>query len=98
MRTITLEQTCPACPEQYWAHSGTETIGYIRLRWGHLTCDYLQDGCPRLSDNDIRVVDYYFNEHKFKGSFDTDEERKEWLDKCKDALMREYQKHKSKKS
>ena len=97
MRTITLEQTCECCPEQYWAHSGVKTIGYIRLRWGHLTCDYLPGGKAKLSDDDIRVLDHQFQEREddeYKGSFDTDEERKEWLDKCKDALMAEFIKHK----
>ena len=97
MRTITLEQTCEACPEQYWVHTGAKTIGYIRLRWGHLTCDYLPEGKPKLSDDDIRVLDHLFRNREndeYKGSFDTDEERKFWLDKCKDALMAEFLKHK----
>jgi hypothetical protein len=95
MRTINLEQTCELCPEQYWAHSGAKTIGYIRLRWGHLTCDYLPTGRAMLSNNDIRVLDYQF-EDEYKGCFDTDEERKEWLKKCKDALMKEFLKNKHK--
>lgn len=94
MRTIELEQTCMCCPEQYWAHTGSKTIGYIRLRWGHLTCDYLPDSKPQLSDKDIRVVDHVFPNDEYKGAFDTEEERQHWLEQCKEALMKEFKKHK----
>lgn len=88
---IVLQQTCEACPEQYWAYKGAHIIGYIRLRWGHLTCDYLPKG--KLIDDNIRVLDKVFNERaddKFKGSFDSDEEREFWLNKCKNALIKRY--------
>ena len=95
--TIVLEQTCIYCPEQYWAKKGSHTIGYIRLRWGHLTCDYLPN--EKLTDNDIRVLDKVFNERasdQFKGSFDTEEEREYWLSKCKEALLNKYNELKKK--
>lgn len=85
---ITLEQTCECCPEQYWARKGGKIVGYIRLRWGHLTCDYLPQG--KLGKGDIRVVDYVFNERTddvYKGSFDSDQEREYWLGECKKQLM-----------
>ena len=94
---IVLEQTCEGCPEQYWAKIGSHIIGYIRLRWGHLTCDYLPNG--KLTDNDIRVYDKSFNESAddhFKGSFDTEEEREYWLCKCKEALLNKYNELKKK--
>lgn len=94
---IVLEQTCECCPEQYWAHKGSRIIGYIRLRWGHLTCDYLPKG--KLTNNDIRVYDKIFNERvndNFKGSFDTEEEREYWLNKCKEALLNKYNELKKK--
>jgi hypothetical protein len=95
--TIILEQTCGCCPEQYWAYKGSHIIGYIRLRWGYLTCDYLPKG--KLTDNDIRVYDKTFNERtndNFKGSFDTEEEREYWLNKCKEALLNKYNELKNK--
>lgn len=100
MRIITLEKTCDMCPEQYWAHSGAKTIGYIRLRWGRLTCDYLPTGRPKLADNNIRVLEHLFRDKndEYKGCFNTEEERKEWLDKCKAALMKEYLKHKNRRT
>ena len=91
---IVLEQISDCCPEQYWAYKGSRIIGYIRLRWGHLTCDYLPKG--RLTDNDVRVYDKIFNEDKFKGSFDTEEEREDWLSKCKEALLNKYNELKKK--
>ena len=94
---ITLEQTCKCCPEQYWAYKDSHIIGYIRLRWGHLTCDYLPKG--KLTDNDIRVYDKTFNERtndNFKGSFDTEEEREYLLSKCKEALLNKYNELKKK--
>lgn len=95
MRTFELEQTCECCPEQYWVKTGTETIGYIRLRFGHLTCEYLPQG--KLTDSDIMVYEYTFNDRvddEYKGCFDTEDERKYHLSKCKDTLIKEYQKQK----
>lgn len=89
---IILEQTCECCPEQYWAYKGSHIIGYIRLRFGHLSCDYLSKE-KQLTDNDIRVLDKVFNEKKddcYKGSFDSKEERDYWLNKCKEALLDKY--------
>ena len=88
---IEFEQTCDFCPEQYWARKGAHIIGYIRLRWGHLTCDYLPTG--KLSNNDIRVIDHIFKEtpkDEYKGEFSSDEERKFWLEKCKIVLLNTY--------
>lgn len=85
---IILEQTCKFCPEQYWARKGSKIVGYIRLRWGTLTCDYLPQG--KLGEDEVRVVYYVFNERTddaYKGSFDSDEERNYWLEECKKQLM-----------
>ena len=95
MNTIELEKTCDFCPEQYWARKGPHIIGYIRLRWGHLTCHYLlQEG--QLSRDDIKVYDYVFEGDEYKGSFDTEEERTFHLEKCKKALMEKYNELKKK--
>lgn len=93
MREITLEKACDCCPEQYWAHSGTKTIGYIRLRWGQLTCDYLPSGKPQLAGDSIRVLEHKWEDDDYKGGFDNEAERTEWLDKCKEALITEFFKH-----
>ena len=36
-----LEQTCEACPEQYDVYHGKQKIGYLRLRHGYFTAQYL---------------------------------------------------------
>ncbi len=51
---LKLVRTCTACPEQYdaYLHDGL-AIGYLRLRHGHFTVDYLPTGeevytaCPQ---------------------------------------------------
>lgn len=95
---VTLEQTCESYPEQYLARIwSSHIIGYIRLRWGHLSCDYLTTG--NLEGDRIRVVDHIFNENpddEYKGEFDSDEERTFWLDKCKKALLNKYRELKKK--
>lgn len=94
MNKIILEQTSEMCPEQYFAYKGSHRIGYLRLRWGHFTCDYLPNG--NLSTNDVRLVDYRFVNDEYKGSFDNEDERKFWLDKCKEELLKYYTKNKHK--
>ena len=42
---LDFEQTCGACPEQYDVFdSEGQTVGYVRLRWGNLTCEYPDSG------------------------------------------------------
>ena len=87
MNKITLEKTCECCPEQYWAYKGPHRIGYIRLRWGNFTCDYLPK--ENLSNNDIRLIEHKFND-EYKGCFDNEEERNFWLEKSKEELLKYY--------
>lgn len=35
--TLRFEKTCDACPEQYDVFDGDKMVGYVRLRWGHLS-------------------------------------------------------------
>lgn len=91
---IVLEQTCSACPEQYWARKGGHIIGYIRLRWGHLSCEYLPTGY--LKDYTVLLLEHTFVGDKYKGCFDSEQEREYWLNRCKRALLSEYVKHKCK--
>lgn len=86
--------TCSACPEQYWAFTddieGGERIGYIRLRWGHLTCEYLVSG--ELDKESVLVYEHTFEGDGYKGEFDTEEERTHFLGKCKEALIEKHNK------
>lgn len=40
IKNIHLEQTCGACPEQYYAYYNGALIGYLRLRHGCFRVDY----------------------------------------------------------
>jgi hypothetical protein len=66
---------------------GDKNIGYIRLRHGRLTCEYLLNG--KLDDSTVLVLLKDF-EDGYKGIFDTDDERSEYLDRCKQALVNYY--------
>lgn len=37
---LEFDRTCAACPEQYDVTKDGKQVGYVRLRWGCLTCDY----------------------------------------------------------
>ena len=84
---IKLEQTCDGYPEQYWAMKGSNIIGYIRLRWGKLTCHYLPNG--KFFDDETRVIYHKFDD-EYKGEFESEEERNDWLNKCKETLLLKY--------
>lgn len=41
IKGLMFDQTCPACPEQYDVINGRgQLVGYVRLRYGCLICDY----------------------------------------------------------
>lgn len=78
-------RTCAACPEQYDVFQkqngelGTGTVGYVRLRYGHLSCDYPDVGGEVVYDCDF--------DDEWKGDM-TSEEREEQLAKCAEAINR----------
>ena len=37
---LDFKQTCGACPEQYDVFKDEKQVGYVRLRWGDLSCRY----------------------------------------------------------
>ena len=72
-------RTCHACPEQYDVTWGTEQVGYVRLRGGHL-----QAHAPGVSGE--MVLEHRFD-NDIKGGFDSEEEREGWVLKCTVALL-----------
>ena len=88
MNDVTLLKTCDMCPEQYDAFINSDKIGYIRLRHGHFSCDYLPSG--ELGEDNIRLYDFIFENDGYKGAFDTEEEREKYLDICKEKLFEKY--------
>ena len=64
--------TCYASPEQYDVYRDNgEICGYIRLRWGSLYAEY-----PCI---DGKVIYSYTFSDNFKGIFDDDNERDQYL-------------------
>ena len=36
---LIFKKTCTFSPEQYDVYYNDKQVGYIRLRWGHLSCE-----------------------------------------------------------
>ena len=74
-----LVETCGACPEQYDVFSGTEQVGYLRLRHGQFAAHA----------NDASGVVVFESEPNGDGLFDDDE--REWhLTEAVLALIRHH--------
>jgi len=71
--------TCGACPEQYDVINGRgQRVGYVRLRWGRFTVDYPDCGGELC-------YQFVFDD-RWKGCFDSDEQRMDYLTKAALAL------------
>ncbi len=68
---LEFKKTCDACPEQYDVFKGDEMVGYVRLRWGGLSCRY-----PNY-DGEIIYSESF--DDGWKGSFEDDNERNKYL-------------------
>lgn len=79
---ITLEKTCPACPEQYDAFIGEKQVGYLRLRHGYFRVDYPSAGGETI----------YEAYPKGDGSF-YDDEREFYLIRAKIAILFHLKQH-----
>lgn len=65
-------ETCSACPEQYDVKDERgNMVGYVRLRYGGLTCEYPEVGGEL-------IYSQYFGED-WMGCFESDEQRKNYL-------------------
>lgn len=73
---LEFEKTCTACPEQYDVFLEGEQVGYVRLRWGHLTVD-----CP-----DVNGVQVYSACPVGHGEFEDNEEREHYLSEVATAI------------
>lgn len=77
--------TCAACPEQYDVYSlGGKRVGYVRLRWGCLRAD-----CPM--DDNLTIYSLSFSDD-YKGCFDSEDERKRYLKKVAESLVKHCEK------
>lgn len=83
----TFHQTCEACPEQYDVTGPDgKPAGYVRLRWGFLDCRYPDPSGERVYGAGIG--------DGFTGSFEDDEQRDTYLNRCAKAIIR-YLNHKN---
>lgn len=74
IKGLNFTQTCCACPEQYdvFDRDG-EQVGYVRLRWGYLSCEYPDVGGELLYEADIG--------DSWTGGFENEEQRMRHLNK-----------------
>ena len=71
-------ETCGACPEQYDVFKGGRQVGYVRLRWGTVTCDF-----PDCRGDTIYSHSF---DDGWKGCFDSSEERETYLNRIATAI------------
>lgn len=64
-------KTCDACPEQYDVFKGDKMVGYVRLRWGVLSCCY-----PDYEGEEIYSKSF---DDAWQGEFEDDNERNKYL-------------------
>lgn len=78
-------KTCFACPEQYDVFDENENlVGYVRLRWGGLTCEY-----PDVGGEEI----YYASVGDgWTGEFKSEEQRMKHLNKIADRIIEKIRK------
>ena len=79
------KQTCQACPQQYDVldlDDNDKTVGYIRLRWGHLRCQVPDVGGKTIYSHDF--------DDGLQGIFDTDEQEDLHLANIRLALEDHY--------
>ena len=73
-------KTCDACPEQYdVTDSIGRQVGYVRLRYGGLRCDY-----PDVGGETIYYADL---DDEWLGEFRNEKERKRHLNAIADKLL-----------
>lgn len=81
---IRLECTCIACPEQYDMFINDTQVGYIRYRWGYLTCHPCNDG--NIDWNKTAFEWEHLNDG-WSGII-PDDQRDTLLQQCKNAIAK----------
>ena len=80
IKELRFVKTCSACPEQYDVFNiKNEQVGYVRLRWGGLTCE-----CPDYGGEVIYSADVGDG---WSGCFESEEQRQEHLENIADAIL-----------
>ena len=82
IKGLNFKCTCCLCPEQYDVFdSNGYIVGYVRLRYGNLTCDY-----PNV---DGKCIYYASVGDNWTGCFESEEERMIYLNDIADKILRE---------
>ena len=76
---LIFKKTCDCCPEQYDVYYNDKQVGYIRLRWGHLSCE-----CPDIGGDCVYEFDL---DDDLSGCFDDDTQREIELNNCGDKII-----------
>lgn len=72
--------TCGVCPEQYDVFDDNgKIVGYVRLRWGGLRCDYPDYGGETIYYTEIG--------DGWTGCFESEEQRMEHLNNIADKII-----------
>lgn len=76
-------ETCGACPEQYDVFLEGKQVGYVRLRWARLRCDY-----PDVGGETIYVHEWSGKAAMdgYRGQFPSEEQRNYHLDLIAKAI------------
>lgn len=75
---LQFELTGDMCPEQYDVYLGEQRIAYVRLRGGYMRVDF-----PEVGE---KVIFSHEFEDMWKGAFDGDAERFDYLSKAASAI------------
>ena len=79
------DKTCAACPEQYTVYDKYENIvGYVRLRYGILICEYPDVGGEEIYSAIIG--------DEWTGEFESNEQREYHLTIIADKIMKRINK------
>lgn len=80
IKGVNFERTCSACPEQYDVYdSNGNIVGYIRLRFGGLTCEYPDVGGELIYEASVG--------DGWTGYFQSDKQRECYLDDIADKIL-----------
>ena len=80
IKGLNFVKTCAASPEQYEVFDSIgEHVGYVRLRWGRLTCEY-----PDVGEEYIYVTRIGDG---WTGEFESQEQRENHLNAIADKII-----------
>lgn len=81
IKGLTFIRTCRRCPEQYDVKdSDGNNVGYIRLRFGQLTCEYPDVGGELIYSVNIGKIGW-------SGEFENDDQRMLYLNNICDIIL-----------